>query len=471
MHNETDIPELIRKSALEVQTLLKSRQISPLDLLDALESRISDVDDQINALPTLCFERARSHARSTKFNDTILSGLPVAIKDLEDVSAVRTTYGSQIYRNHIPEDSDILVKHLEKNGATIYAKSNTPEFGTGGNTVNAVFGATRNPWNTAMSVAGSSGGAAAALATGMAWLAQGSDMGGSLRNPASFCHIVGMRPSIGRIASNLGGNIIDTLSTNGPMARNVPDLALLMDAMCGHESESPLSLPGPSSPYLGSALNPEKTKKLAFSMDLGITPVSAEVKTLITQTVDKLSDAGFEIEQSQPDFSGLDDVFRVLRARSYAAGLGHLLTNHEADLNPNVVWNIKQGLALSVDDINKAETERVAIVQRTHAFFNDYDSLLTPATVVAPYPLHLNHVTECDGHVFDNYYQWLSIAYAFTTALCPALSLPCGLTESGLPVGLQIASASYNDRGVISTAAAIENCLNLKTIIPINPRH
>lgn len=470
MSNGMNIPELIQKPALEIQALLKTKKIHPLDLLDALESRISDVDSEVNALPTLCFERARKHAESADFGESLLQGLPVAIKDLEDVSGVKTTYGSKIYEDHIPEQSDLLVEHLESNGAIIYAKSNTPEFGTGGNTINKVFGPTRNPWNTHMSTAGSSGGAAAALATGTAWLAQGSDMGGSLRNPASFCHIVGMRPSIGRVASNLSSNIIDTLSTNGPMARNVTDLTLLMDAMCGHQSKSPLSLPSPKAPFLQSAQNPEKPKKIAFSMDLGITPVDPEVKKLINQTIDTLTNEGFEIEQCHPDFSGLDDVFRVLRARSYAAGLGNLLRKHEDDLNPNVVWNIKQGLDLSIDDINQAEVERVAIVQRVHAFFDEYDTLLTPATIVPPYPVDQDHVEECDGHVFDNYYQWLAIAYAFTTTLCPALSLPCGLSQSGLPVGLQIASASFNDRSVISTAATIERILNLNTTTPINPR-
>jgi amidase len=470
MQNEIKIPELIQKPALEIQTLLKTKDIHPMDLLEALESRISDVDGEVNALPTLCFERARKHAESTDFGEKLLQGLPVAIKDLEDVSKVKTTYGSKIYKDHIPEESDLLVEHLESNGAIVYAKSNTPEFGTGGNTINKVFGPTRNPWNTQMSAAGSSGGAAAALATGTAWLAQGSDMGGSLRNPASFCHIVGMRPSIGRIASNLSSNVIDTLSTHGPMARNVTDLALLMDAMCGHESESPLSLPSPKVPFLQTAQAPEKPKKIAFSMDLGITPVDPQVKSLINRAIDTLTNEGFEIEQCHPDFSGLDDVFRVLRARSYAAGMGHLLEKHEADLNPNVVWNIKQGLALSIDDINQAEVERVAIVQRVHTFFDKYEALLTPATIVPPYPVVKDHVEECDGHVFDNYYQWLAIAYAFTTTLCPALSLPCGLTHSGLPVGLQIASASYKDRSVISTAAAIETILNLETTTPINPR-
>ncbi len=467
---QDDIPELIQKSALEILKLLRRSEINALDLLDALETRIEDVDGQINALPTLCFDRARLYAKSVDPHKTILGGLPVAIKDLEDVSGVRTTYGCKLYENHIPENSDILVSHLETNGGIVYAKSNTPEFGTGGNTTNYVLGTTRNPWNTEMSVAGSSGGAAAALATGTAWLAQGSDMGGSLRNPASFCNIVGMRPSVGRIATNMGDNVSNTLSTNGPMARNVPDLALLMDAMCGHEHADPLSLPAPHSSFQKSALSAQLPKKIAFSMDLGITPVDPQVRNVITSVIDTLSDAGYQIEECHPDFSGLNDIFHTLRAHSYSTGLGELLDKHEDKIHPNVAWNIKQGMRLCLEDIVKAESERVALVKRSQAFFNDYAILLTPATITPPYPLTQNHVEECDGHKFDNYYQWLSIAYSFTTALCPALSLPCGFSESGLPVGLQIASGTFQDASVISAAARIEQILNLNTTLPINPR-
>jgi amidase len=466
-HNNS---ELIQKSALEILELLRNSEINSLDLLDALENRIEQVDGEINALPTLCFDRARLHAKSVDPHKTTLGGLPVAIKDLEDVSGVKTTYGCKLYENHIPENSDILVSHLESNGGIVYAKSNTPEFGTGGNTTNYVFGTTRNPWNTKMSVAGSSGGAAAALASGTAWLAQGSDMGGSLRNPASFCNIVGMRPSVGRIATNMGGNVSNTLSTNGPMARNVPDLALLMDAMCGHEPAAPLSLPAPDTPFLESALSAKLPNKIAFSMNLGITPVDPQVRNVITSTIDTLSDAGYQIDECHPDFSGLNDIFHTLRAHSYATGLADLLDKHEDDLHPNVVWNIKQGMKLSVEDIVKAEAERVALVKRSQAFFSDYAILLTPATITPPYPLTQNHVAECDGHEFDNYYQWLSIAYSFTTALCPALSLPCGFSESGLPIGLQIASGTYQDAMVISAAAKIEQLLDMNTTLPIDPR-
>lgn len=465
----SDIPELIQKSAVEILDLLRSKEINASDLLDTLETRIEQVDNQVNALPTLCFDRAREFLNKTDLSNTTLCGLPVTIKDLEDVSGVRTTYGSKLFENHIPETSDILVEHLENNGGVVYAKSNTPEFGTGGNTDNYVHGATLNPWNTKMSAAGSSGGAAASLTTGTAWLAQGSDMGGSLRNPASFCNIVGLRPSIGRVVSNMGGKAYETLSTCGPMARNVADCALLLDAMCGHNPSAPQSLPAPTKPFLDSANNPKLPKRIAFSMDMGITPVDPKTRAVIASAIDTLANNGCEIISAQPDFSGLQESFHVLRAQSYASGMRQLFEDNADALNPKVAWNIEQGLSLSPKQIDKAESIRVDIIKRTQAFFQEYELILCPTTIAPPYPIDQGHVGHCDGHQFENYYQWLSIAYAFTISLSPAMSLPCGFTRSGLPVGLQIASAALDESTIFSAAAAMEQIFNLHTTRAIDP--
>jgi amidase len=254
------------------------------------------------------------------------------------------------------------------------------------------------------------------------------------------------------------------------MARNVTDLALLFDAMCEHEPSVPLSLPAPVTPFGDAARSPLLPGKIAFSMDLGITPVDPEVRMVVSRAMDSLSDAGYQVVETHPDFSGLDEIFHVLRAQNYAAGLGYLLEKHEGELNPNVAWNIREGLKLTVEDINQAEAARVALVSRVQTFFSEYPVLLTPATIVPPYPVSQDHVAECDGHPFDNYYQWLAIAYAFTTALCPALSLPCGFTRNRLPVGLQIAAATQADATVIAAAAKIEQILELDMSIPINPR-
>ncbi|MGA7803957.1 amidase, partial [Bradyrhizobium sp.] len=261
--------DLVRETACAIVDKLKQGEVTPLDLLDALEQRIAAVDGKVNALPILCFDRARVHAKALMERPAgergLLAGLPVPIKDLTDVGGVLTTQGSPIYKDRIPARSDILVEHLERNGGVIYAKSNTPEFGAGANTFNEVFGATRNPWDTSRSAAGSSGGAAVALATGMAWLAHGSDLGGSLRNPASFCGIVGLRPSVGRVAHTPRFMVDNSVGVQGPMARNVEDLALLLDAMSGEDPGDPLSLPALPGSFLSAARSPDKIRRVAYS--------------------------------------------------------------------------------------------------------------------------------------------------------------------------------------------------------------
>src|SRR5246127_3513387 len=297
--------ELITADAVTIVDLLRRGEVTPHDLLDALEARIAAVDGRVNALPTLCFDRARAHAdrlmRRPVSERGPLAGLPVPIKDLIPVEGVRTTQGSPIYADHIPARSDILVERIEANGGIVYAKSNTPEFGAGANTFNEVFGATRNPWDLSRSAAGSSGGAAVALATGTAWLAHGTDMGGSLRNPASFCGIVGMRPSIGRVAHTLVAQIDRNITVHGPMARNVEDLALLLDAMSGEYAEDPLSLPSPAVSFMSATRSPRKPKRVAYSPDLGITPVDPEVKAVTRKAARRFEDAGVIVEEAHPD--------------------------------------------------------------------------------------------------------------------------------------------------------------------------
>src|SRR3954465_15467708 len=318
----TSHQELVRATACEIVGRLNAGEVSPLELLDALQARIAEVDGQVNALPTLCFDRARAHAKELMKKPAgqrgLLAGLPVPIKDLTAVAGVLTTQGSPIYKDAVPARSDLLVEHLEANGAVIYAKSNTPEFGAGANTFNEVFGATRNPWDISRSAAGSSGGAAVALATGMAWLAHGSDMGGSLRNPASFCGVVGLRPSIGRVAHTPIAAIDRNLGVNGPMARNVEDLALLLDAMSGEHPADPLSLPVPATSFLSAARSGKKPTRIAYSPDLGITPVDPEVAAVTKKAAQRFAEAGAIVEQAHPDLREAHECFHVLRAFDFA---------------------------------------------------------------------------------------------------------------------------------------------------------
>jgi len=465
---------LVRETANAIVDKLKKGEVTPLDLLDVLEKRIAEVDGKVNALPTLCFERARAHARTLMQKKPaergLLAGLPVPIKDLTNVAGVRTTQGSPIYKDNVPARSDILVEHLESNGAMIYAKSNTPEFGAGANTFNEVFGPTLNPWDTSKSAAGSSGGAAVALATGTAWLAHGSDMGGSLRNPASFCGIVGLRPSIGRVAHTPSAAIDRNLGVQGPMARNVEDLALLLDAMSGEHPADPLSLPVLPVSFLSSARSGKTPKRVAYSPDLGITPVDPEVKAVTRKAAERLAQAGVTVEEAHPDLREAHECFHVLRAFDFALSKAALLRSKRDLLKPEVIWNIEEGLKLTVEKLERAEAQRVALAERAVKFFETYDLLLCPATIVPPYPIEHRYVAECDGKKFDNYVEWLGIVYAITLACCPALSLPCGFTASGLPIGLQMVAAPRGEAQLLAGAKALEDILELRGTTPIEPR-
>jgi amidase len=465
---------LIRSTACAIVDQLNSGDVTPLDVLDALEKRIADVDGKTNALPTLCFDRARSHAKALMQKPAgergLLAGLPIPIKDLTNVAGVRTTQGSPIYKNNIPASSDILVELIEANGGLIYAKSNTPEFGAGANTFNEVFGPTLNPWDLSRSAAGSSGGAAVALATGTAWLAHGTDMGGSLRNPASFCGIVGMRPSIGRVPHSPAFKIDRNLTVHGPMARNVEDLALFLDAMSGEHPADPLSLPRLPASFLSAARFGKRPKRIAYSPDLGITPVDPEVAAITRKAASRFAEAGVVVEEAHPDLREAHECFHVLRAFDFAITKAALLRNKRDQLKPEVIWNIEEGLKLSVEQLERAEAQRLAMAARTLEFFENYDLLLTPATIVPPFPIEHRYVAECAGKKFDNYVEWLGIVYAITLACCPALSLPCGFTASGLPVGLQMVAPSRGEAQLLAGAKFLEDILGVRGTTPIDPK-
>jgi amidase len=455
--------ELIEMDACAVVDLLRKEQITPHDLLDALEARIAAVEPRVNALPTLCFDRAHAHADRLMQLPVAergpLCGLPVPIKDLIDVAGVLSTQGSPIFADFVPSRSDIVVEHLEANGGVVYAKSNTPEFGAGANTFNEVFGATRNPWNTARSAAGSSGGAAVAVATGTAWVAHGTDMGGSLRNPASFCGVVGLRPSLGRVARTPTFKIDRTQTVQGPMARNIEDMALLLDAMSGEHPGDPLSLPLLPTTFLDSARSGWRPKRVAYSADLGITPVDPEVVALTRAAAQRLADAGVIVEEAHPDLSESHECFQVLRAFDYAVSKAALLREKRALLKPEVIWNVEKGLALTMDQIARAEAQRVVMTARMLDFFTQYDLLLCPATIVAAFPLEQRYLAECAGHKFDNYVEWLAIVYAITLCCCPALSLPCAFNSEKLPVGLQVVAPPRAEGHLLAGAKLIEDIL------------
>ena len=462
----TDDPCML--SATAAVTALRAGEVHPRELVEASLRRIELVDPDLNALPTVCAERALDAAALVPA-DAPLAGLPFAVKDLTDVAGVRTTYGSPIFADHVPDRSNILVERLERRGGIVVAKSNTPEFGAGGNTFNEVFGDTRNPWDTSRTCGGSTGGSAAALASGQVWLATGSDLGGSLRTPAGFCGVVGLRPCPGRVARGPEQLPFDTLSVEGPMGRTVADAALMLDAMAGSHPLDPLSLEAPSRPFAEAAAEPALPSRVAFSPDLGITPVAPEVREACELAVRQLAGAGVEVELVHPDLADAPEAFQVLRAAGFVAGLGPLLETHRDQLKPDVIWNIERGLRLDAERVGWAERARGQIQQRLAAFLEQHQLLLCPSACVAPFDVAVRWLREIDGVQLDDYVEWLRITSSITLSACPVVAMPCGLTVDGLPVGLQFVGRPHGEWALLRAAAAAEQVFGMAGRVPLVP--
>lgn len=467
---------LVNLTARQAVDALKKREVSPLELIDAALRRIEETDSNLNALPTLCIERARAHAEKLMANRIedaprgYLYGLPIAVKDLRDVAGVRSTKGSPIFADYYPARSDYLVETIEEKGGIVLAKSNTPEFGAGANTFNEVFGKTRNPWNTDLTCGGSSGGSAVALATGQVWLATGSDFGGSLRQPASFCSVVGLRPSPGRVASGPKSLPFATLSVDGPMARTVGDVALFLDTQAGWHPNDPLSFPAPEYPYVSAVDRAKPPLRVAFSSDLGIANIDSEIREVCERAVGIFERMGATVVEETIDLHDAEDTFQTLRAAQFVGSYASLLENHRDQLKPEVIWNIEKGLELKAGEIAQAELARGAIFNRAAEFFNRYDLLVCPTSAVPPFDVEKRYITEINGIELDNYLTWLLITFAITLTACPSISVPCGFTDSGLPVGLQIVGPWAREDSVLSAAAIFEHESGLATKLPVEPR-
>ncbi|MGE5226274.1 MAG: amidase [Planctomycetaceae bacterium] len=468
------VPEdLIRLSACDAVALLRAGETTPSQLVEAALARIGETDGALHAIPTRCADRARTHARRIEAGEAPagpLGGLPIAVKDLNDVAGVRTTYGSPIYADHVPARSDLLVERLEANGAIVVGKSNTPEFGAGANTFNEVFPATRNPWDTALTPGGSSGGSAAALAAGQVWLATGSDLAGSLRTPASFCGVVGLRPGPGRVASGPNELPFDTLGVEGPMGRTVTDVALMLDALAGADPRDPLSLDAPARPFLEAAQEARPPREVAFTPDLGgITPVDPEVAAICAAAAERFTEAGAELRHASPDLAGAPETFQVLRAASFVASLGPLYGSDRDRLKPDIRWNVERGLALTPSEVAQAERDRGRIAQAMMAFLHDVEVLACPAAAVPAFPVEQRWIEQLGGERFDNYVEWLRITSAITLTACPAIVVPCGLTSAGLPVGLQLVGRPRGESALLSAAAAFEAMAGMAALVPRDP--
>jgi amidase len=454
--------ELWRRSATELATAIRGREVSCLEVMQAHLARIEAVNPLLNAIVTLDADLGLRAAAAA--DDALgrgeapgpLHGLPMAIKDLEDTAGMRTTYGSPIYRDHVPAADTLMVARLRGAGAIVVGKTNTPEFGAGSQTFNPVFGATRNPYDRARTPGGSSGGAAAAVASGMVPFADGSDLGASIRNPASFCNLVGLRTAPGRVPAVPSASAWNPMGVLGPLARSVADATLLLRAMAGPDPRAPLSLDDPPEGFvLGAGVDPRGVR-IAWSRNLGDLPVEPAVTAVLEDHRAALEAMGCAVEDVEPDLTGADDAFEVLRAVGYAQAFGPLLETDGDQLKDTIRWNTRVGLALTGVDVARALGLQSEMYERMRALLERYDALALPVSQVVPFAVEQEWVTEIAGTAMESYLEWMRSCSRITVTAHPALSLPAGFTPDGLPVGVQLVGRQRGELGLLRLAAVIE---------------
>ncbi|MBI4271424.1 MAG: amidase [Candidatus Rokubacteria bacterium] len=448
--------------ATELVARIRARQVSVTEVVEAHLAQIERLNPAVNAIVTLTAERALADARA---KDAALAcgdaagallGLPVAHKDLVPTRGIRTTYGSPIYRDHVPDEDALIIERIRTAGAVTLGKTNTPEFGAGSQTFNEVFGRTLNPYDPGRTCGGSSGGAAVALACGMVPIADGSDMGGSLRNPASFCNVVGLRPSPGRVPVWPSEAAWFTFSVQGPMARTVEDAALLLSAIAGPDRRSPIAIAEPGERFRAPLGRDFRGVRIAWSRDLGGLPVDRRVTAVLDAQRPTFEALGCVMEDGQPDFGGAREIFQTWRGWAFALKYGPLLERHRHAMKDTVVWNIEEGLKLTGAHLAQAEVRRTQLYHRVREFMETREFLVLPAAQVPPFDVTQPYVTEIDGTRLPTYIDWMRACSDITVTGLPAISVPCGFTDDGLPVGVQIVGRHQDDWGVLQLAHAFE---------------
>lgn len=457
--------ELCDLSAVELRRLIGGKAISPRELLASCRRRIEAVNPAVNAV--VAFDEAGAEQAAAAAEQAVLRGetlgplhgLPLGIKDLNETAGLRTTHGSLVFKDHVPVADESVVARLRAAGGLIAAKTNTPEFGAGANTTNKVYGATGNPFDPALTCAGSSGGSAVALALSMLPLCNGSDLGGSLRTPASFCGVVGLRPTPGRVPSAEHGRAFSPLSVEGPMARSVADLALLLSAMAGEDPRDPLSRPGageglarPRPADLGSL-------RVAVSEDLGTAPIDDSIRRVFRDRVQRIQGFFKRCEPRDPPLQQATRIFETLRALGFVAGFKALLESKRDLLGPNVIANTEAGLTLSAADVAWAEAEHTALYRRFLGFMEEVDLLICPVASLSPFDKTQLFPTAINGQPLETYISWICITYAITLTGHPVLVLPCGVDEKGLPFGLQIVGKPWGEAALLGAGLALEQAL------------
>ena len=448
--------------AVELARRIRAKEISARDAVGAHLTQIERVNPGLNAIVTLVADRAmecariadEAQARGERLGP--LHGLPIAHKDLQLTNGIRTTFGSPVYKDFVPAEDALAVERLRHAGAITVGKTNTPEFGAGSQTFNPVFGATLNPHDRTRTCGGSSGGAAVALATHMLPIADGSDMGGSLRNPASFCGIVGMRPSPGRVPSWPVAAAWSTLSVDGPMARSVADVALMLSAMAGPDARSPISIDEPGSLFAQSLERDLKGTRVAWWKSLGGVPVDRLVRERVDAQRGIFESLGCLVEEAEPDFADFDAVFKTVRALAFLTGVLPRIARHRDQVKETILWEIDRGERLTAAEIAWAETKRTELYHRMRRFMERYEFFVLPTVQVLPFSVDQPYPTEIDGVPMETYIDWMKSCYYISIVGNPAISVPCGFTPEGLPVGLQIVGRHRDDWGLLQMAHAFE---------------
>jgi amidase len=450
------------QTATEMAANIRAGHLSAREVMQAHLAQIENINSQVNAIVTLHAEQAMEAARAADEAQARgeplgpLHGLPVAHKDLMLTKGMRTTFGSKVHEHFVPTRSALVVERQQQAGAISIGKTNTPEYGAGAQTFNAVFGATRNPYDLSKTCGGSSGGSAVALATGMVALADGTDMGGSLRCPASFNNVVGLRPSVGRVPDvpALGG--WGNLSVCGPMARTVEDVALYLSVMAGPSPRDPMSMSEDGARFRAPLARDFKGVRVAWSSDIGGLPVDKRVTRALDAQRHVFEQFGCRVEETCPDLRDAQEIFMTLRAYVFELQLGAVMDQHPGVLKDAVVWNIEAGRKLNGTQLARAEKLRTALFERMHRFMQTYDFIVFPVNQVPPFPIEQQYVTEIDGVKMDSYIDWMRSCFLVTSTTHPAISVPCGFTEEGLPVGMQIVGRHRGEFELLQMAHAFE---------------
>lgn len=466
--------EIYYQTATHLAKKIQNKELSVSEVMEVHLDRIHEVNPKVNAIVSLDEEKAMEAARLADekiaaLNENIgsLFGLPIAIKDTHNAKGFPTTKGSPIFKNQLAETDEIIVERLKAAGAIVIGKTNVPEFAAGSHTFNPVFGATKNPYDLTKSAGGSSGGAAAALATGMIPIADGSDMGGSCRNPAAYNNVVGLRPSPGRIPVHSKRSLYSPLAVQGPLARTVSDLALILSVVTGFSEKAPLSSELSPRLFEHSLKSETKNLKIAFSTDLnGSFPVDPSVRAAFKKQLKVFTDLGCELEEASPDFKHAKEIFQTFRAYGFALSNEELYKSNKEQLKETVIWNIEKGLNLTGEDLRRADHYRTDLYEETRKFFGKYDFLVLPVSQVQPFNVDIEYPATIDGLAMKNYVEWMESCSHITVTGCPAISIPAGFCENNLPFGLQIVAPFNEDFRLLQIAYAFEQATMYNQIRP-----